>query len=142
MGELASTCRVIAPDLPGFGESDKPRIANTLEYYTQFLKRFTEALDLGAFSLGGLSLGGQISLNFVLKFPCPVMRLVLVGSAGLHASGVDHDLVRGDVYDLATAPCGDHGTRVAGHLDLQPGAHQGSIRVEEWHRLALHVRAH
>ncbi len=83
MGELASTCRVIAPDLPGFGESDKPRIAYTLEYYTQFLKRFTEALDLGAFSLGGLSMGGQISLNFVLKLPCPVMRLVLVGSAGL-----------------------------------------------------------
>ena len=83
MDELASTCRVIAPDLPGFGESDKPRISYTLESYTHFLKRFTQELDLGSFSLGGLSMGGQISLNFTLQFSCLVMRLILVGSAGL-----------------------------------------------------------
>ena len=83
MDELASTCRVIAPDLPGFGESDKPRISYTLEYYTHFLKRFTQELELGSFSLGGLSMGGQISLNFTLQFSCLVMRLILVGSAGL-----------------------------------------------------------
>jgi pimeloyl-ACP methyl ester carboxylesterase len=81
--ELASTCLVIAPDLPGFGESDKPKVNYTLDYYTRFLERFTRELDLSSFSLGGLSMGGQISLNFTLQFPLSVRKLVLVGSAGL-----------------------------------------------------------
>ena len=81
--ELASTCRVIAPDLPGFGESDKPKVDYTLDYYTRFLERFAQELDLSSFSLGGLSMGGQISLNFTLQFPFSVRKLVLIGSAGL-----------------------------------------------------------
>ena len=81
--ELSSSCRVIAPDLPGFGESDKPEIDYTLDYYTRFVERFTQELNLKSFSLGGLSMGGQISLNFTLQFPFAVRKLVLVGSAGL-----------------------------------------------------------
>ena len=80
---LSSSCRVIAPDLPGFGESDKPEADYTLDYYTRFLERFTRELDLGSFHLGGLSMGGQISLDFTLRFPSAVQKLLLVGSAGL-----------------------------------------------------------
>ena len=80
---LSSNCRVIAPDLPGFGRSDQPKVDYTLDYYTRFLQRFTQELNLDSFALGGLSMGGQISLNFTLRFPSSVRRLVLVGSAGL-----------------------------------------------------------
>ena len=75
--------RVIAPDLPGFGLSDKPRIDYDLQYWTRFLSHFTQKLDLTQFYLVGLSLGGQISLSFTLQFPSTVKKLVLVDSAGI-----------------------------------------------------------
>ena len=77
------THRVAAPDLPGFGLSEKPRTNYTLEYYTRFLKNFTQTIGFDRCSLIGLSLGGQISLNFALRFPERVDRLVLVSCAGL-----------------------------------------------------------
>ncbi len=77
------THRVAAPDLPGFGLSEKPRINYTLEYFTRFLRRFTQTLGFDRCSLIGLSLGGQISLSFALQFPERVNRLVLVSCAGL-----------------------------------------------------------
>lgn len=80
---LSSSCRVITPDLPGFGRSDQPKVDYTLDYYTRFLGRFTQELNLKSFDLGGLSMGGQIALNFTLQFPSSVRKLVLVGSAGL-----------------------------------------------------------
>jgi pimeloyl-ACP methyl ester carboxylesterase len=80
---LSSACRVITPDLPGFGRTGQPEVDCTVDYYTRFLKRFTEELNLGSFDLGGLSMGGQISLNFTLQFPALIKKLVLLGSAGL-----------------------------------------------------------
>src|SRR3712207_2523015 len=37
--------RVFAPDWPGYGQSDKPRMEYTTEYYVGFLGRFMDALD-------------------------------------------------------------------------------------------------
>ncbi|MDA2934860.1 alpha/beta hydrolase [Acidobacteria bacterium AH-259-D05] len=75
--------RVIAPDLPGFGKSHKPRVEYDLEYYTRFLNHFTQQLGLTQFYLVGLSLGGHISVSFTLQFPSRVKKLVLVDSAGI-----------------------------------------------------------
>jgi len=80
---LSSACRVITPDLPGFGRSGQSEVVATLDYYTHFLKRFTQELNLGPFDLGGLSMGGQISINFALQFPSSVRKLVLLSTAGL-----------------------------------------------------------
>ena len=54
----------------------------------------------------------------------------------------DDDLVGRHVHDLSSTTGGDDRARVPGHLELEAGAHQRRIRVEERHRLALHVRAH
>ena len=83
MGLLSQTCRVIAPDLPGYGQSARPKLDYTVEYYTQFLHHFVQNLGLTQFSLVGLSMGGQVSLGFTLQFPTAVEKLVLVSSAGL-----------------------------------------------------------
>lgn len=83
MGLFSQTCRVIAPDLPGYGQSPRPRVDYTIEYYTEFLNHFVHALGLSEFSLVGLSLGGHIAASFTLQFPSTIERLVLVDSAGL-----------------------------------------------------------
>jgi pimeloyl-ACP methyl ester carboxylesterase len=75
--------RVFAPDWPGYGESDKPKMEYTTEYYVGFLGDLMDALGLEKASLVGISMGGAISLGFALQSPQRVEKLVLVDSHGL-----------------------------------------------------------
>jgi pimeloyl-ACP methyl ester carboxylesterase len=89
---LSAQHRVIAPDLPGYGQSDKPQVEYSMVYYLNFLHRFLEALQLEKVSLAGLSLGGGIALGFTLDFPERVEKLVLVDSYGIMSSLPYHKL--------------------------------------------------
>src|SRR5215203_7245332 len=75
--------RVFAPDWPGYGQSDKPDLDYTTEYYETFLGHLMDALGLEKASLVGISMGGAISLGFSLHSPQKVEKLVLVDSHGL-----------------------------------------------------------
>jgi len=46
IGPLSRRFRVIAPDLPGFGNSDKPDAPYGVEYYVAFLASFMDALKI------------------------------------------------------------------------------------------------
>ncbi len=83
IGRISQSHRVFAPDLPGYGESDKPKVKYTNEYYVDFLGKIMDALKLERASLVGISMGGGISLGFTLKSPERVDKLVLVDSYGL-----------------------------------------------------------
>ena len=76
--------RVIAIDLPGFGESDKP---SHLEYdpgsAADFVYDFCQELGIEKLSLVGNSAGGLIAGLFALEHPTVVEKLVLIDSAGL-----------------------------------------------------------
>lgn len=80
---LAEGHRVFAPDLPGYGQSDKPDVLYSLDYYAQWLAELLDNLQLEQVSLVGLSLGGGIALNFTLQHPQRVSRLVLVSPYGI-----------------------------------------------------------
>lgn len=75
--------RVIAPDLPGSGDSDKP---DHLEYdpvsAADFVYGFTQELHVARFSLVGSSAGGLISGLFALEHLEMVEKMALVGSGG------------------------------------------------------------
>jgi pimeloyl-ACP methyl ester carboxylesterase len=75
--------RVFALDWPGYGESDKPKMGYSTEYYVYFLGHLMDALGLEKASLVGISMGGAISLGFSLHSPQRVEKLVLVDSHGL-----------------------------------------------------------
>ena len=79
--ELAATHRVVAPDLPGHGESEKPDIAYTTDYYIEVLDALVAALDIECPSLAGISMGGCVALGYALEND--VDRLALVDSYGL-----------------------------------------------------------
>ncbi len=83
IGPISEHQRVFAPDWPGYGQSDKPEMEHTTEYYVGFLGRLMDALGLEKASLVGISLGGAISLGFSLQSPQRVEKLVLVDSHGL-----------------------------------------------------------
>jgi pimeloyl-ACP methyl ester carboxylesterase len=71
--------RVCAPDLPGFGYSDKPLDADyTIDAYAEFIIQFMNKLQISKAILVGHSLGGGIALLTSLKFPSRVKALILL----------------------------------------------------------------
>lgn len=81
--ELAAGYRVYAPDLIGFGHTDKPDIKYSPFDFLAFLKDFIDALGLEKVNMIGQSLGGGISLLYAIENPDRVNKLILVDSAGL-----------------------------------------------------------
>jgi pimeloyl-ACP methyl ester carboxylesterase len=75
--------RVLAVDLLGHGQSDKPRGTYLLDDFALSLEAFLDALDIPAATLCGHSLGGAIAVHFGARFPGRVRRLVLVSAGGL-----------------------------------------------------------
>ncbi len=76
---LSTYHRVCAPDLPGFGYSDKPLDADySIDAYADFVIQFMDRLKIEKAVLVGHSLGGGIALLTSLKFPARVLALVLL----------------------------------------------------------------
>jgi pimeloyl-ACP methyl ester carboxylesterase len=76
---LAPHHRVIAMDLPGFGESGKPLGARyDARFYADSVLELLDALELERAHLIGNSLGGRIALEVGLRAPERVGRLVLL----------------------------------------------------------------
>jgi pimeloyl-ACP methyl ester carboxylesterase len=89
---LARHHRVIAPDLPGYGETDCPNVKFSNTYYTEFLIDFMKEVGLTSACVAGLSLGGAIALQLCLSAPQRVEKLVLVSSFGLQPRAPLHKL--------------------------------------------------
>lgn len=80
---LAETYTVIAPDLPGHGESDAPAGDYSLGALAAALRDLLVVLGLPSATVVGHSLGGGIALQFGYQFPERTDRLVLISSGGL-----------------------------------------------------------
>ena len=82
MPDLATEHRVLAPDMAGFGFSDKPG-SYSMDRWVQQLDGFLAALQLDKVSLVGNSFGGGLALAFAARWPERVHKLVLMGSMGV-----------------------------------------------------------
>lgn len=75
---------VVALDLPGHGDSDKPK---NIDYdpiaAVRFIAHFLDALGVGRVSVVGNSGGGLIAASFALEYPERTDRLILVAPGGL-----------------------------------------------------------
>lgn len=78
---LARRFHVIAPDLPGFGESEKPnpaRYAYGIETFAEAVADLIAAFGIGRASIVGHSIGGAVALTLAGTHAELVQRLVLV----------------------------------------------------------------
>jgi pimeloyl-ACP methyl ester carboxylesterase len=76
--------RVIAPDLRGYGESSVVAGKTTLDVFATDIAWLLDRLGVERIVLGGLSMGGQIVMDFYRQFPDRVRGLVLADTfAGL-----------------------------------------------------------
>jgi pimeloyl-ACP methyl ester carboxylesterase len=80
---VAARHRVFAPDMPGYGRTDKPRARYTIPYFARFITRYMEDRGLRSAALVGASLGGRVALEVALEHPKLVRKLVLVNTLGL-----------------------------------------------------------
>lgn len=78
-------------DLPGFGGSDVPRSAFSLEDYADTVAGFIRKLELKNVTLVGHSVGGRIAIKLVAMKPELIDKLVLVDSAGFIQKRVGHE---------------------------------------------------
>lgn len=82
--EFGKSMRVIAPDMAGFGYTDRPDgISYTKDTWVQQVADLLDALGISRADFIGNSFGGAISLAFALRHPERVGKIVLMGSAGL-----------------------------------------------------------
>lgn len=70
--------RVIAPDLAGFGISEKPDRDYSMDGLTRWLGKFLDALKLDRVTLVGHSMGATISLLYAIENPARIRRLAVV----------------------------------------------------------------
>ena len=75
--------RIIAPDLPGFGESTPPPQTWSVYDYADHVLRFMDALKLDHVHLFGHSFGGRLSLILGAQHPQRVISIALSNSAGV-----------------------------------------------------------
>jgi pimeloyl-ACP methyl ester carboxylesterase len=83
IGTLAQTHTVIAPDLPGHGDSAAPDGDYSLGAHAAALRDLLVSIGLPSATIVGHSLGGGVALQFAYQFPERTDRLVLISSGGL-----------------------------------------------------------
>ena len=82
---LAGYCRVVAPDLPGFGGSAEPETPWCVDDYVTWTVDFAAALSLSEVVLMNHSFGGRISIKLLAQRPLPfaVRKAVFMDAAGI-----------------------------------------------------------
>lgn len=80
---LKNRCRVVALDLPGFGESDMPFVPWNSYDYADIVKKFIDALSLKDIVLFGHSHGGRVSIILSSTYQNLIKKLILIDSAGI-----------------------------------------------------------
>lgn len=79
--------RVIAPDLPGFGESSPdPDGDYSIRVQAERVKAFVRALGIKSLHLGGSSMGGNIAGAYASSYPKNLKSLLLIAPSGVASS--------------------------------------------------------
>jgi pimeloyl-ACP methyl ester carboxylesterase len=81
--KLAQRFTVIAPDLLGHGESDKPRADYSLAAFANGMRDLLAVLGIDRVTVVGHSFGGGVAMQFAYQYPQLVERIVLVSAGGV-----------------------------------------------------------
>lgn len=82
-GRLAGDHRLLALDLPGYGESQPVGEAPSIDDYARALDGVFEERGLSAATVVGTAMGGSIAAWFAYRYPHRVRRLVLMAAGGM-----------------------------------------------------------
>jgi pimeloyl-ACP methyl ester carboxylesterase len=137
LDDLAPHVTYLAPDLPGHGQSDKPRGDYSLGAHASLLRDLMNALGHERATIVGQSLGGGIAMQFSYQYPERCERLVLVCAGGLGeevmptlrvlaAPGMEY------VLPIACQPFIRTSVEAVAGLAAKIGLHPTPATVEKW----------
>jgi pimeloyl-ACP methyl ester carboxylesterase len=106
--DLADTCRVITPDLRGFGGSQLGFDEPSVDLMADDVAAVLDRLDLPEVVLGGLSMGGYVAMAFLRKHPGRVSALLLADTK----AGADPDAAKDNRRRMADTLVADDSTQV------------------------------
>lgn len=92
-------CRVITPDLRGFGESGVPSGAVSMDTYADDVVALMDHLGIDKGVVGGMSMGGYVLLNLLERYPDRVAAPIFI----VTKAGNDDDAGRARRTALAEA---------------------------------------
>jgi pimeloyl-ACP methyl ester carboxylesterase len=132
MPVLAEHFTVVAPDLVGHGESEKPRGDYSLGAFASGVRDLLLALGHERATFVGQSLGGGVAMQFAYQFPERCERLVLVSSGGL-----------GDEVNVLLRLLALPGAELVLPLACTNWVHDAGVRVAGWlANIGLHTSPH
>ncbi len=85
--QLSQRFDVLAPDHPGFGNSDTPDWIDDVSDLGFFYLDMLAALDLSSVHVVGASLGGWIAMEMAIRSTARIRSLTLADSAGIRVAG-------------------------------------------------------
>jgi pimeloyl-ACP methyl ester carboxylesterase len=84
---LARHFHVFAPDIPGFGLTERPEWMRDMSDYVLYFRDLLDSLGLARTAIAGHSLGGWMAAEIAVWYPERVEKLVLSNAAGLRVKG-------------------------------------------------------
>ena len=78
---LAERYTVIVPDLPGHGESPKPKARYTPAYFAEVIRGLLDEVGVDQTAIVGNSMGGRIALEVASRLPTRINSLILLDPA-------------------------------------------------------------
>jgi pimeloyl-ACP methyl ester carboxylesterase len=106
---LAGSFRVLAPELPGYGKSDRPSWARHPRDLALLLGLWLDQLELDDVVLVGLGFGGWLAAEMAVMRQRTLRRLVLVGATGIKpAEGEIVDQMLIDLPEYVEAGFANH----------------------------------
>jgi 2-hydroxymuconate-semialdehyde hydrolase len=80
---LSESFRVIAPDMVGFGYTDRPEgFEYTMENWVKHIIGLMDALEIKKAHIVGNSFGGGLAIAAAIAYPNRIDRMILMGAAG------------------------------------------------------------
>jgi pimeloyl-ACP methyl ester carboxylesterase len=113
---LSDTYRVITPDLPGFGGTPMVQGSPSLDAVADAVALTLDSLGLDRVVLGGLSLGGYVTMAFLRRYPQRVRAVVLADTKAT----ADTEAAAANRERIATAVVAERSQRVV-LTDVLPG---------------------
>lgn len=85
--QLSQNYHCFAPDLLGFGESERPKLHYSIQLQVECLFEYLKALHVSEVYLIGHSVGGWIAASYALECLDHIQGLVLISPEGVQAEG-------------------------------------------------------
>ena len=76
--DLSRRSRVVALDLPGHGQSDKPQVTYSMDYFARAVEAVMQAAGVERAVLMGHSMGTPVARQFYRKYPQKTLGIVIV----------------------------------------------------------------